>query len=41
MYKKLIRKFADDTKLFRSVANQMDVSLLQKDLGDVTDWAER
>ena len=36
-----ILKFADDTKLFRSVENLMDGSLLQKDLDDVTGWADR
>ena len=36
-----ILKFADDTKLFRSVANQTDGSLLQRDSDVVIDWAER
>ena len=36
-----ILKFADDTKLFRSVANQADRISLQYDLDTVCEWADR
>ena len=37
----LLLKFADDTKLFRSVANQADRISLQYDLDTVCEWADR
>jgi len=36
-----ILKFADDTKLFRSVVNQADHTTLQNDLDKVCEWADR
>ena len=36
-----ILKFADDKKLFRSVANQADRTSMQNDLDTVCEWADR
>jgi len=36
-----ILKFADDTKLFRTVVDQNDHVMLQKDLDIVSEWADR
>jgi len=36
-----VLKFADDTKLFRSVVSQVDRSMLNNDLDTVCEWADR
>ena len=36
-----VLKFADDTKLYRPVNNQMNGMSLQQDLNIVSNWAER
>ena len=36
-----VLKFADDTKIYRTVTNQEDVQRLQKDLDTVGAWAVR
>jgi len=36
-----VLKFADDTKLYCTVGNQMDSIRLQKDLDTVIEWANR
>ena len=35
-----VLKFADDTKIFRTIKSESDVKILQQDLQKISEWSE-
>jgi hypothetical protein len=33
--------FADDTKLYRDIANQSDIEIIQNDINNLFKWSEK
>jgi hypothetical protein len=33
--------FADDTKLYREIANQIDIKIIQNDINNLFKWSEK
>jgi hypothetical protein len=37
----IVCMFADDTKLYREIANQSDIKIIQNDINNLFKWSEK